>query len=198
MFIIGGFLYNDLPKEVPTHWNFQGVVDDTGSKTWATWLIPGISLLMLILFPLLAKIDPKKKNYKNFKDSWEHMQTIMILFFAYIYGITMYITINPTSGNLIGELMMSGIGVLFIILGLLMRKIKQNYFVGIKTPWTLEDTKVWDKTHEFGGWAFAAAGLIFLVNAWLQVQFTITFIIVITGIILAPIVYSYLISKKQK
>ncbi|MBN2086916.1 SdpI family protein [Candidatus Peregrinibacteria bacterium] len=197
MIIATLFLYPKLPDIIPTHWNFQGQPDDWGAKTWAAWLIPGISLLMIILFPILAKIDPRHKNYKKFWGVWEIIQTIIIAFFGFIYFIQYYMTLYPENQNLMQPIMLSAVGLLFIVLGNYMGKIRQNYFVGIKTPWTLNDKEVWQKTHRVGGWAFVIAGILYLFEAWTGLFIGPVFIITITGVVVVPIVYSYVISKKN-
>ncbi len=196
MVIASIILYPKLPDIIPTHWNFKGQPDDWGAKWWAAWLIPGISLLLLGLFPILAKIDPRHKNYKKFTGVWEIIQTVIIAFFGFVFIMQYYITLVPENQNLMEPIMFSAVGLMFIVLGNYMGKVRQNYFVGIKTPWTLHDKEVWQKTHRLGGWVFAIGGLVFLINAWVQIFEGPIFFITILAIVLIPVVYSYLISKK--
>lgn len=197
MFIAGAFFYSKLPEQIPIHWNYAGEADDWGAKVWANWLMPGIALLMLVLFPIFAKIDPRRKNYEGFKDVWETIQTSIILFFAYIYGVSFYMMFNPDKGDMMEKFMMTGIGILFIVLGNYMGKVRQNYFVGLKTPWALHDPEVWQKSQRFAGWFFVLGGLIMLVNAWLQLYVPIVFFVTVISMVIIPIVYSYLVSLKK-
>lgn len=196
MFIGTILLYPQLPDVIPIHWNFHGQPDDWGAKTWAAWLIPGISLLMIILFPILAKIDPRHKNYKKFSGAWEVIQTVIIAFFGFIFFVQYYMTLYPENQNLMEPIMLSAVGIMFIVLGNYMGKIRQNYFVGIKTPWTLHDPEVWQKTHRLGGWVFVIAGIVFLFEAWTGLFIGPVFFITVAGVVLIPVVYSYVISKK--
>ena len=198
MFIAGGFFYKELPDQMPIHWNFAGEVDNWGSKIWANWLMPGIGLAMLILFPMLSKIDPKKENYESFKGIWEIIQTCLILFFGYIYAVQFYVIFNSNEGNIMGQFIMAGIGVLFIILGNYMGKIRQNYFIGLKTPWSLADPEVWQKSQRFTGWMFVLGGIVFLIDAWLQLYLPAVTIGIVVGVALLPIVYSYLVFRNKK
>lgn len=198
MFIAGVVLYPSLPNMIPTHWGFEGQPNQWSSKTWGTWIIPTMSFVFLILFPLLPKLDPKRENYKNFKKSWDVIQTSLVAMMAYMYAVTMYVTFYPEYNNLVGRAVMIGIGILFVVLGNVMGKVRQNYFVGLKTPWTLEDPGVWQKSQRFAGWMFVFAGLVFIIEAitWFAVMYV--FFVVIAATVIAPIVYSYLLSRKKK
>ncbi len=197
MFIAGAALYQYLPDPMPTHWNFAGEPDSWGAKYWAAWLIPGLALLLTGLFPLISKIDPRHKNYKNFAKAWNGIQTTIIAFFAYLYGVMLYITVAQADGELMGRLMLAGIGLMFVILGNYMGKVRWNYFVGLKTPWALDDPEVWQKSQRFAGWFFVFGGLVFMFEAWWYQWLGWVFGITIAAIVLVPTVYSYLVSKKK-
>lgn len=197
MFIAGVFLYQYLPDPMPTHWNIAGQVDGWGAKYWAAWLLPGMALLLTGLFPLLSRIDPRHENYEKFKDAWNGIQTTIIAFLAYTYGITTYITLAQVDGSVMGRFMLAGVGLMFIILGNYMGKVRSNYFVGLKTPWALNDPEVWQKSQRFAGWAFVLAGLVFMVEAWWYEYLNVVFIITIATVVVIPTVYSYLISRKK-
>jgi uncharacterized membrane protein len=198
MFAAGAYAYRYLPDLIPTHWGFEGQPNQWSPKTWGTWLIPGMSLAFLILFPLLPKLDPKRENYKNFKKPWDMIQTSLIAMFAYMYAVTLYVTLYPEYNAMVGRAVVFGIGILFVILGNVMGKVRQNYFVGLKTPWTLDDPEVWQKSQRFAGWMFVFAGLAFIIEAIIWFAILPVFIIAMTAMAIAPIVYSYLLSRKKK
>lgn len=193
MFAVGFSLYDKLPAQIPSHWNASGDVDNYMRKELAILLFPSITLVMALLFPVLEKIDPRKKNYALFRKPWIALQAIIITFFAYIYFVSLYLTFN--SGMSAGAFVTGGIGLMFILIGSCMSKIKQNYFVGIKTPWTLDNAEVWDKTHKFGGITFALAGLIIFLNAFLNwhTGAVTAFAVILAAV--SPIVYSYLLPR---
>jgi uncharacterized membrane protein len=194
MYLVGFLLLPQLPDIVPTHWNATGVADGFSSKNVAVILTPSIALGLLILFAFLPKIDPKKEKYELFAKSWEILQVVMVLFFAYIHGVSLYAALNPDIS--MNSWVLSGMGVLFIILGNYMGKIKQNFFIGIKTPWTLSNEEVWNKTHRLGGWCFVIAGFMFLLEALFHVASTPIFIAAISISAILPILYSYILYKK--
>lgn len=197
MFVVGAALYGSLPDMIPTHWGFEGQPNQWSPKVWGAWIIPAMSLLFLVLFPLLPKLDPKRENYKNFKKSWDVIQTALIAMFAYMYAVTMYVTFRPEYNALVGRAVVFGIGILFVILGNVMGKVRQNYFVGLKTPWTLDDPEVWQKSQRFAGWVFVFAGLAFIIEAVIWFAILYVFIVAIATIVIAPMAYSYLLSRKK-
>lgn len=198
MLIAAIILYPYLPDQIPTHWNVYGQADGWGNKGWAAWLVPGICTLLLLLFPLLAKIDPKKENYEQFTRPYEVIQTLLISFFAFVFTLQYVFTFYPEKQALMTPLMFSGVGVMFILMGNYMGKVRQNFFVGLKTPWTLADPEVWQKSQRLAGWMFVLGGIIFLIEAWLQKYILAAFILVIATIVIVPTVYSYWLFRTKK
>jgi uncharacterized membrane protein len=196
MFGAGWWLAPQLPAMVPMHWNIQGQVDNYWPKEKAVWFLPILTLVMWGLFAVLPHLDPKKENYLKFAKEWKIMQAVIIGFMAYMYLVTMYITLNP--GVEIMPFVFTGLGLLFIVIGKCLPGVKHNYFVGIKTPWTLADEKNWDKTHQFAGWCFMGAGAVTLAEAVLDWWAPV---VVFGSLILAailPVGYSLWIFKKGR
>jgi uncharacterized membrane protein len=194
MLIAGGLLFDQLPDQIPTHWNIEGQPDAYTDKGTAIYLFPGITFVVALLFPFLSRIDPRKDKYVLFRRPWLILQTVIVLFFAYMYFVTMYLTFHPEQP--IERFVFIGIGVLFIAIGNYLGKVRQNYFVGIKTPWTLHNEEVWNKTQRIGGWAFMFAGLAILINAFFMWQLVPVMVVAIAVAALLPIIYSYVIYKK--
>jgi uncharacterized membrane protein len=193
-FLTGFLLLPQLPSAVPMHWNIQGQIDGYMSKNLAVWFMPGLMFFMFLSFQFLPLLDPKKDNYKHFKKEWEIMQTILIVFFAYMHFIVLYSAFH--AGLNIMPLMFVGLGILFIVFGMNMSKIRQNYFIGIKVPWTLADEDNWNKTHRYAGRTFMIAGAITLVEAYFIwfAPFIIFGCIILASVL--PIIYSFLLYKK--
>lgn len=195
MWLAGYLLFPYLPEMIPTHWNVLGQVDATAPKSLGVWMLPAITLAMAILFKFTPRLDPKKEKYEEFALEWKIIQAALISFFAYIYGATLYIALNPAVSMM--PLMFAGLGTLFIVLGNYLSKIRQNFFIGVKVPWTLASVDNWNKTHRYASWTFVIAGIVTLLEAkflWYAP------IIVFSGIMLAaflPILYSFLLFKKQ-
>ncbi|MBU2565935.1 SdpI family protein [Patescibacteria group bacterium] len=196
MFITGAILYSYLPDMIPSHWNVNNEVDNWMPKNIGVWMMPAIALLMIILFPLLQRIDPKKENYEKFKKAWEVIQLTLVIFFAHMYAVTMYISLHIEQSYLVGRLVTFGIGAMFVILGNYMGKVRHNYFVGLRTPWTLADPEVWQKSQRFSGWMFVLGGLLMILNSILWISPFYVLMIIIAMIVVLPTFYSYWISRK--
>ena len=116
------------------------------------------------------------------------------MFFAYLYFVTLYLALNL--GKAIEPFIFGGIGVLFILIGNYLGKIRQNYFIGIKTPWTLNNEEVWNKTQRVGGWSFVISGLIIFAEVFLKWQVLPVMIFAVVFASLTPVIYSYVIYRK--
>lgn len=194
--VLAYYFYQILPDQIITHWNAQGVADDWGSKTTHVILIPAITIGMYLLFKLLPKIDPKKLNYSQFSTAYKGLQVLLIAFFTGMFIITSLV--NLSYNIPIGTVVSAIIGVLFIIIGIFMPKFKPNWFVGIKTPWTLSSEIVWKKTHKFGGYTFALAGVLFLLITFLpDYLYPYMFGLAIL-LALSSTIYSYFVYRNLK
>ncbi len=195
MFLVWAYFYNLLPNEVPTHWGPNWLPDAYGSKLLNVVLFPVLALFIVVLFPILSKIDPKKENYEKFGKSWEIIQFAIIWFFAYIYFVILYLSLHVNIS--ISPFMLFGLWILFVILGNYFWKIRQNYFIGIKLPWTLSSEEVWNKTHRFSGKLFVISGILFLINSFLNFYPIWIFIVSLIVIVLFPVLYAYMSYKKM-
>lgn len=195
-FIIGIFAYNFFPDKIASHWGSDGQVDGYMPKFWGIFLIPLISVGMLLLFYFLPKLDPLKKNYKKFNNYYDLFILIIILFMFYVYLLTIFwnfgIKFNMTFA------LIPALGFLFIYIGIILKNLKRNWFIGIRTPWTISSDIVWKRTHELGSKLFIFSGLIILLGIFFPNQM-IWFVLVpilISSIWL--VIYSYLEYRKEK
>jgi uncharacterized membrane protein len=197
MFLAGWIAYPYLPDMVPTHWGFTGEPNAWSPKWPGAFIGPFIALACAILFPLLPRLDPKRKNYPDFQKPWFVIQLSIIGFMAYIEAVTIFVTFFPAHNALVGQAITAGVGLLFIILGNVMGKVRQNWFVGLKTPWTLDDPDVWQKSQRVAGWAFVIAGLAIIVNTLFLRTNPYVFFGAVLLVVLGPIVYSYVIYRNK-
>ena len=194
-FIISIFLWDKLPEEVPTHFNASGEADDWGPKWINAFMLPGIGVGVYLLLLVLPLIDPKKR-ISNTQKPISAIRIFTSVFFVLIYGLVMTASFDIDID--LSQYLFLGIGVLFLILGNYMNSVKPNYFIGIRTPWTLESEEVWKKTHRLGSKLWVVGGLLvmgipFIIPADLLSNFIIGVVIVIAGV---PALYSFLIFKK--
>jgi len=194
-FGIGIYFYPQLPDKVASHWNIQGEPDRYTSKFWGAFLMPFVSLGLFLLFILIPKIDPLKANIKKFRKYFDTFIILLFLFLLYIYLLTIFWNLGQSFN--IGKMMAPALSIIFYYCGVLTEKAKRNWFIGIKTPWTLSSDKVWKKTHKVGGKLFKIAGLIAFLSI-ISLEYTALFLIV--PILLASaytITYSYYCYKKE-
>jgi len=194
---LGFYFYSVFPDTVPVHWGVNGQVDRWGSKFEGAWLMPLIGAGMYILFIIIPMIDPKKEKYQQFFNVYLMFRNLIILMMLSIYIIA---SLNTLGFNIRVEVWIPMvIGFFFIIIGNYMGKIKANWFMGIRTPWTLSNDEIWNKTHRLGGKLFIIFGLLLMITPLLPYNsFIYTLIVPVIVVSLAPIVYSYLIYRKIK
>lgn len=194
MFLSGVILMPYLPAMIPMHWNVMGEVDSYWPKTSAVWFTPLLTLAMFVLFRVLPNFDPKKDKYKLFQKEWQIMQLGLIGFMAYMQFMILYLTFHPEVHMM--PLMFIGLGALFVLIGNYLSKIRQNYFIGVKLPWTLASEDNWNKTHRFASWCFVIAGILTLAEAFfIWYAPAVIFGSILLAVIL-PMVYSFLLYKK--
>jgi uncharacterized membrane protein len=194
-FIYLAFIWNNLPEKVPMHWNGSGEIDRYGDKkelVLMLFLLTGITYFVFLVIP---KIDPKQK-LQNMGNKLNNLRLILGVFMSALAIGIVYSTQQKSSNP--GFLFVI-IGLLFTFLGNYFKTIKPNYFIGIRTPWTLEKEEVWKKTHELGGKLWFVGGLLMAMTFVLPntLQFY-TFMGITAVITIVPIVYSYLEFKKTK
>ncbi|MBB6176940.1 putative membrane protein [Anoxybacillus tengchongensis] len=184
-----------LPNEVAIHWNVAGEPDDFMNKWWGVLLFPLLLTGMTFLLIYLPKIDPRKENYEKFEKVYRIFLHVLVIFFVSLHVVTLAYNIGISVQ--VDVVVPLGVGLLFIVLGNYMPKIKPNYFFGIRTPWTLANEVVWQKTHRVGGKVFVIMGVlitltIFVESVW---RFIFLLIIVFSGTIYM-FVQSYIFSRK--
>lgn len=194
-FLAGAYAYTRLPERVASHWNAQGQADGYTTRFWGAFLLPIVTAGLLLLLLGLPRTDPLKANFPAFRAQYEVFVTLFVGFMFYIHVLT--ILINLGVGLDILRWMSPVFGVLFFYIGVLVEKAKRNWFVGIRTPWTLSSDRVWDKTHALGGKLFKVSGLL----AFLGVLFPKLglFFVLVTAILAALIttVYSYIEFQRE-
>tara|TARA_Y100001935_G_scaffold255673_1_gene271537 strand:- start:116574 stop:117233 length:660 start_codon:yes stop_codon:yes gene_type:complete len=194
-FVVSIYLWDQLPDQVPIHFNIQGEADDWGPKWINAFLIPGIALTIYIFLLIIPVIDPKRRIVSAQKPV-SAIRIFTTLFMIGIYGFVMAKTLEIDVD--LGIYINISVGVLILIIGNYMNTIKPNYFIGIRTPWTLENPEVWKKTHRIGSKLWVVGGLIMILNAvFIPVSYSqIIFYITVALIALVPIVLSYIYFKK--
>jgi len=194
--IITSFLfYNELPIKMASHWNAQGIVDGYSSKLFNVLFFPVLQIFLLLLLTYVPKLDPKKKNIKLFEGNYSLFISVIMIFMylvqlqVFLWNIDIKIPIETSFPILFG--------ILFIFVSYLVKSAKQNFTIGIRTPWTLASEKVWDKTHALGAKLFRVGGILTILSSLIPKY---SFIALFAFIIIPSLylfIYSYVEYKKE-
>ena len=158
--------YSFLPEEIPMWWNFHGTVLHYAEKN-NIWLIASLAAVFAVLFTVLPLIDPRNKNYQRFMEYYETFTLVMVVAGDIITGVVISESFRPGKIE-VGQLVVLIAGLISMVMGNLMPKIKSNYFIGIRNPWTLSDPDIWNRTHRIGGRIFFIFGLCEAVHIHLE------------------------------
>ena len=162
--MVSFLLYPHLPDRLPTHWNLHGQVDRTMTKTTGLLILLGINLGLYVLLLAVPYLDPKKKM-EQFQNTYGWIRLSVHVFMVLVFVATLAYSLGYKIP--MDRIIPALVSILIIILGNFMGKMRPNYFVGIRTPWTLESPAVWQKTHRISGPIWVAAGLLGLVGSLL-------------------------------
>jgi uncharacterized membrane protein len=185
--------YPALPAQVPTHWNIDGKVDGTGPR-WVVWLLgPGLMLFMFLLAYVLPRVSPKRFEIAPFKPTFEYFIVVLVAVTGYFYAVTLASMVG--TGLPMQRAVPAGVFVLLILLGNPMGKVQPNFYVGIRTPWSLACPRVWRATHRLAGQLMVASGLLGLLAIALGASFGVLMAVGVTWAFVAA-VYSLLHYKR--
>jgi uncharacterized membrane protein len=194
-FAAGILLYPRMPARMASHWNAAGEVNGYMPKFPGLFLIPFLSAVLFLLFLAIPKIDPLKENIAKFRNYFDALVALIIIFLSYIYALSLLW--NTGAGFDMGRMMIPALGLLFYYCGMLIEKAKRNWFIGIRTPWTLSSEEVWDKTHSIGGKLFKLSGIVALFGIFIRKYGIYLVIIPVSLSALYALVYSYFEYQKH-
>ncbi len=192
-------IWSTLPETVPTHFNLAGEADDWHHKTFLIYMPGAILLVMYLLFLVLPKIDPKGKIEQMGEKKYFSFRFIILLFLALL---NVYLVNKTQAGKLESPNVLLGLlGGLFAAMGNYFQALRPNYFIGIRTPWTLESESVWKKTHRMGGWLWMGGGILIVLLSFFiadNTTFAIVFGVVVAIMVIVPLVFSYTEFQKER
>ncbi|MGE5544031.1 MAG: SdpI family protein [Bacillota bacterium] len=187
--------YPHLPEQVPSHWNLKGEIDSYTSRTWGAFLMPLLVPALYLMMILLPVIDPRRDNYVRFQDAYRLMRWSLILFLGGLYVLTMLFSLGYNIN--VSLIVKAGVSLLLTVIGNFMGQFRHNYFVGIKTPWTLASEEVWHQTHRLGGRVWVLGGLVCLAMSPINYPWAnYLYFVSIMVMALLPMVYSYLLYRR--
>lgn len=197
--VIGGVLlataiaYPYMPELVPMHWNVHGNVDRWGTKSTLFTFDPGVMAGVVVLFSMLPWLSPKRFEIDSFRSTYLYMMVVFVAMLAYIHCVVLASAF--TSRIDVSRAVEGGACLLIALLGNVMGKVRRNFYIGIRTPWTIANERVWNKTHRLAAKTSFAAGLLGLLLVISHVPFWIPIATVLAGVFI-PAIYS-LVCYKQ-
>ena len=195
--ILSFYFYAHWPAQVASHWNFRGIVDGYSSSIFMAFFFPLLFIGIYLLFLVLPYIDPKRERYAEFAKTYHIFKAAIIAALFAVYVVTGIYNLGYVFN--VGIAVAVIIGILMIVIGNYLGNIKFNYFMGIRTPWTLASETVWDKTHHASRWFFIVFGLLIIIAPFLPEIGGI--VVLITGAVIAVVgsfLYSYLVFRQEK
>lgn len=190
-------MYAGLPEQVPVHWDLRGQVDGYGSRFAVLFLTPLIMVAVWGLLRFLPRIDPHRANYARFAGTYEVIiDSVMAMMLVIHLAILLGASGAPDSVPLVVR---AAVGAMFIVMGNVMPRTRQNWFVGVRTPWTLASARVWERTHRFAGYMFVALGVVVILTIPLAPQIGIPILAAGLAIVgFGAVIYSYVEWRKEK
>lgn len=190
--------YGRLPDPMPVHWNIHGQVDDYGSRFLGAFLNPLIMLAIAVLIPVLPRIDPRGRNYEKFSATYHTMMnaTLTLMFGIHLFALGSALGMDIPMARVVP----AGVGILFIVMGNLLPRVRPNWMVGIRTPWTLSSDRVWERTHRVGGYLMMGAGVALVLAAPFAPVF-VTLVLILGGAVVASlgaVIYSYVVWRQER
>lgn len=197
MFVLALAVFPWLPERIPVHWNVRGEVDGWADRWPGAFIVPLIALGVWLLLWALPKIDPRRSQYEGFWGTYWLIVNLVVAFLALVEVVTLAAALGWAVD--MTQVVLIAVGALFVVLGRQLPRVQPNWWLGVRTPWTLEDDHVWRETHELAGRTFVAGGLLTVAGAFLPVA--IRPWVALAGLGLAgfvPVVYSYLVWRRRR
>jgi len=198
-FGLAGWAWSHVPAgaRIPTHWNFAGKADAFGDRS-SLFLLPAVMLALNLLFLVIPRLDPRKghllRSSRAYAAIWLALAGLLT---ALNITVTRAALGYPTAME---KWLLPSVGLMLVVIGNYLGKIRSNFFVGIRTPWTLSSERSWNKTHRLGGWVFVGVGLLLMAAGVIQPPTRIVargFLVVLLLMTLWLTVYSYLVWRSD-
>lgn len=181
--------YPELPARMVTHWNAAGEPDGETSRLVALALLPALSVAILGLFAVLPRIDPLGENVAAFRERYDTFVVLAVGLLTYVHLLVLAWNVGYRFEPM--QALAPAIGVLFYYAGVVLEHAERNWFVGIKTPWTLSSDEVWKRTHERAAPLFKLAGVVAALGALVPAYAVVLIAVPLAAIAAYTTVYSY-------
>lgn len=185
--------YPHLPNTIPTHWDAHGNVNGWSAKWTLFATVPGMMTAILLLFAALPWLSPKHFEVDSFRSTYLYIMVMILAMMAYAHALTLAAGLSWMVD--VGRAIEGGVCLLIALLGNVMGKVRRNFYVGIRTPWTIANEQVWNATHRFAAKTFFVGGLLGLIGVILRAPFWLPMTMILIGA-LAPVIHSLVFYKQ--
>jgi uncharacterized membrane protein len=191
------FFYDELPDSMPTHWNIEGKPDawkPRGEAFLLNFLLPPTLMAGFVGLTLaLPWLSPKNFKIDTWRDTYEYIMALVVALFGFIYVCIVLSTLVPELPFV--RFMVGGMMFFFALLGNVLGRVRRNFYVGVRTPWTLASDVVWNQTHRVAAWLFVGFGLAGAVAVLAGVNMIVCFVALLIAAF-APVLYSLVLYKR--
>ncbi len=185
--------YSHLPETVPVHWNLHGQADRFGPRWEGLVLMPAVMAGVILLVAALPWLSPERYRVNGAGSGYLQVMLILLVFLACLQVTTLA---SAAGHHLpVAKIALGGVSTLLAALGFVLPRLPRNFYVGVRTPWTLADPRVWEATHRFAAWCFVTAGVLGLAMAFTAAPLW-AFVVVLGAAALAPVFYSLMYYKR--
>jgi uncharacterized membrane protein len=186
-------LYPRLPAEIPLHWDIHGEVNGSGAKEWAAFLLPACMAGILLIARVLPWLSPRHFEVDGFRVTYGFVMVLPVAVMGYVHALCLWAAISPSAD--VRRPLMGGIFLCIALLGNVLGKVRRNFWIGVRTPWTLANERVWIDTHRFAARLFVGAGIAGFIAILAGAPFVATIALLVASA-LAPILYSLVRYKR--
>jgi immunity protein, SdpI family len=186
-------LYPALPDRIPIHWDINGRVDGWGDKRWAAFLGPGVMELLVLLIRALPWLSPRGYAVETFRGTFNYLMLVLVALMGHVHAVSLQAGLHPERES--GRMLVGGLFLFFALMGNVLGKVRRNFWMGVRTPWTLASEKVWVATHRLAARLLVAGGLIGAIAAWLGAPLADCFWLLVAALTV-PVIYSLLLYKR--
>lgn len=196
MFLLTALTWSSAPDRIPVHWGLSGQPDRYGGRFEGLLLLPLVALGLYAMLLLIPRIDPRRAHYEKFSGAYAMLRTALVGFLLALEVFThFWMRGHQVQTNVF---MPVAAGVMMLVIGNYLPKLKSNWFVGVRTPWTLSSEESWRRTHRLAGWLFVASGAVVIIASLLYPKAgVIALLATIVPSAIASVVYSYFVWRSD-
>jgi uncharacterized membrane protein len=192
------FRFDTLPPRLPIHWDINGRPNGWVARDqifWTLFLMPAAMLLIVLLTVVLPWLSPRPFDLDRFRSTYAYVMMLIVLLLGYMHIVILFGSINENAID-VGRWLIGGIMVVLGLMGNVLGRVRRNFYLGVRTPWTLASERVWIETHRRAAWVMVAAAILGLVALIARVPPSIIFVAYLGAVAAVPLGYSWWLYRR--